>query len=162
MFCQMIYFIPPPAFDLFFPDFMQFGEKGNKIPTRVNAPAVPVILSGTDQGFPKKGYLHWVPVITNNFIHKNLLVISGTRCKWTLLTLMSIRSVLFLEKKIARYSRVLVVTKLVKSGTQCMFLKCSERSYHLSGIQIVSISWPFRRAASQEQSFLSGYYGVCL
>ena len=36
-------------------------------------------------------HLHWVP-LTSNLIHKNLLVISGTHCKWTFLTLMSIRS----------------------------------------------------------------------
>ena len=27
-------------------------------------------------------YVHWVPVITSNLIHKNLLVISGARYKW--------------------------------------------------------------------------------
>ena len=64
--------------------------------------------------------IHWVPVITSNLIHKNLLVISGTRCNWTFLPLMSIRSVLFLREKITRYSRVLVVTELVISGTQCI------------------------------------------
>ena len=63
--------------------------------------------------------VHWIPLTTSNLIHKNLFVIRGTHCKWTFLTLMSIRSDFFLRLEIARYSRMLVVTELVISGTQC-------------------------------------------
>ena len=56
---------------------------------------------------------------TSNLIHTNLLVLSSTRCNQSFLTLMSIRSVLFEEKTIFHYNWVLVVTKLLTSGTQC-------------------------------------------
>ena len=56
-------------------------------------------------------------VRTINIIYKILLIISGTWCNWTSLTLMSIRSVLFWRKKSTRCSWVLVVTELVVSET---------------------------------------------
>ena len=55
---------------------------------------------------------HWVPLITNNLIHNNLLVISGIRCDRTFNTDVN-QKCAFPREKIVRYSWVLVVTELV-------------------------------------------------
>ena len=43
--------------------------------------------------------LHRVPFTTSNSINKNRLVLTGNHCKWTFLTLVSIRSVLCWDKR---------------------------------------------------------------
>ena len=51
---------------------------------------------------------HWVPLITNNLIHNNLLVISGIRCDRTFNTDVN-QKCAFPREKIVRYSWVLSI-----------------------------------------------------
>ena len=81
-------------------------------------------IQGVHKTFPSNSLiqtLHWVPLTTSNLIHENVLIVSGTRCNWTVKTLMSIRSVPFWEK-ITRYSWVLVVTEFIVSRTHSAML----------------------------------------
>ena len=59
--------------------------------------------------------IHWVPHTLSNLIHKNVLVIRGTRC---ILNIDANQKYSFLRKVCNRYSRVLVLTKLIVSETQ--------------------------------------------
>ena len=64
--------------------------------------------------------IHWVPLTTSNLIHKNVLVITGTRCMRTFGTLMPMRSFPCYRTKSACYNRVVVLTELAASGTRCI------------------------------------------
>ena len=73
--------------------------------------------------------VHWVPPTTSNFIHQIVLVISGTFCIQT--SNIDVNQMFsLLREKSARYSRVLVVTELIVSRTQCNFF-CSKNEQRL-------------------------------
>ena len=68
---------------------VKYDYRNKLIVTKYLAKCPSVHEVGFSQGFKcmPQTSVHWIPLT----IHKNLLVISGTRYKWTFLTLMSIR-----------------------------------------------------------------------